>query len=78
MHAMRFHQCILRIYDTKNKADRQSSGQSCGELRYLGQLLDGEEALHAMEMGVKVLQRTYDQQKVRMGLLPSTTERRTG
>ncbi|CAK0774421.1 hypothetical protein CVIRNUC_004166 [Coccomyxa viridis] len=30
---------------------------------YLGQLLDGEEALHAMEMGVKALQRSCDQQK---------------
>ena len=67
----------MKMLHIRNKADRQSSGQFHGELRYLGQLLDGEEALHAMEMGVNVLQRTNDQQKVWMEMLPSATEQRT-
>ena len=44
----------------------------------MGQLLDGEEALHAMEMGVKVLQRTYNDEKVRAWVLPSAAERGLG
>ena len=67
---------ILFHFKAKHTGNLQGNH---AELRYLGQLLDGEEALHAMEMGVKALQRSCDQQKVRMGVLPPTiTKRRTG
>lgn len=46
------------------------------ECRYLGQLLEGEEALQAMQTGVKVLQKTIDDEVGQEHCVPCTIRQR--